>query len=391
MTELLYLKDAYLRENEAIVVDVTETAIVLDRTCFFPEGGGQSGDSGRIGNVKIIDAQLENGIVLHIFDKNERPVITVGERVSCEIDWEKRFSRMQAHTGEHIVSGLAHTMFGCENVGFHMDGTVMTVDFDRFLSETQLTAVEKAANACVYRDLSVTAETLSAAQEERLPYRSKLDDLENPRIVTVEGVDRCACCAPHVRSTGQIGLIKILSSMRHRGGVRLTLIAGDTAFADYAGKHASSVSIGLALAVKPSEIVPAVEALQQKNKDLTYEMNRQLQDMLLFVRELTPETTANLTFFLPSMSVEALKNAVVLLRERTKGICVALCGSDADGYYFAMSSAVTDVKVWTRSITGALNGSGGGRYDVVQGRLRASREQIEEYFKELRVNQDENA
>ena len=391
MTELLYLQNAYLRENEAIVIDVTDTAIVLDRTCFFPEGGGQPGDSGTIGNVAIIDARLENGSVLHIFNPNERPAFTAGERVSCKIDWEKRFSRMQAHTGEHIVSGLAHTLFGCENVGFHMDDTVMTVDFDRFLDETQLASLEKAANACIYRDLSVTAETLSAAQAECRPYRSKLDDLPNPRIVTIEGVDRCACCAPHVRSTGQVGLVKILAAMRHRGGVRLTLIAGETAYSDYAEKHAAASAIGQSLAVKPSEIAPAVEALLQKNKNLSYEMNRQLQDMLLYIRELTPATTVNLTFFLPSMSVEALKNAVVLLRDRTKGICVTLCGSDADGYYFAMSSTEIDVKVRARAITGALNGSGGGRYDVVQGRLRASRAQIEQYFKELQVNQDENA
>ncbi|MBR5410786.1 MAG: alanyl-tRNA editing protein [Clostridia bacterium] len=387
MTELLYLQDAYLRENEAVVLEVTEKAIVVDRTCFFPEGGGQPGDPGTINDVKIKDVKLENGVALHIYE-GARPAFAPGDRVVCRIDWDARFARMQAHGAEHIVSGLAYSRFGCANVGFHMDPDgLMAVDFDVFLSDEQLSSIEYEANACVWRDHAIIAKIYSNAEAANVFYRSKLEFLEDPRIVTIENVDSCACCAPHLSSTGQIGVIKILSSMRHRGGVRLTLAAGKGAYLDYALKHAIAASVGQALAVRPTETEAAVFALIDRNKELSYEKNAQLTRLLTYMKDETPLSDAHLVRFLPSLNVEELKTAVMIFREKTNGVCVVLSGDDEQGYYFAMSSVRYDVKTFSREVTSALNGSGGGRYDVVQGRLKADRETIERFFRDFEVTE----
>lgn len=388
MTQLLYLQDSYLRKNEAVVVAVHPKGIMLDKTCFFPEGGGQPGDSGSISGAFVSDTRILDGDVVHLIREKEN-VFQVGDRVCCEIDWPKRFERMQAHSAEHILSGLANSIFGCENVGFHMDDVIMTVDFDRFLTEEDLLLLEEKANICVYEDHAITCQPLDPADQR--PFRSKLEDLKNPRIVTIEGIDRCACCAPHLSSTAQIGILKILSFMRHRGGIRLTLAAGKTAYEYFCKIHKQSSQVGEILAVKPTEIAPAVNSLIEKNKSISYEKNRQFERLITEIGAFLPNDTENRCVCLPDLSPEELKTAAMLLKKDVRGLVVVFSGSDPEGYSFAMTSDFVDVKTLTRTVTAALSGRGGGRFDVVQGRFNASRKEIETFFAGLKGNKYENA
>lgn len=387
MTELLYYINGYLAVFNATVIEKTQyqgkPALVLDKTAFFPEGGGQPGDTGTIGNANITDTQIGNGIVYHILkDKTD---LSVGDTVNCEIDFQTRFARMQAHTGEHIVSGIAYTLYGVNNVGFHMDGTVMTVDFDRPLSKEQLTVLERKANECVYKNAQVKAWYPEKEALQELFYRSKTEILDRTRIVTIEGYDQCACCAVHVAATGEVGLIKILTAVSHRGGVRLTLICGITAYTDYCMKHEHTLRIAELLAAKHAETDAAVEKLLQKEKDLSYRLQKKTDLLIQYVKNNTVYTENNRVYCFDGMDPQDLKNASVQLKDSCGGLCVAISGDDCKGYYFSISSVTVNVKDFTKMITTSLNGSGGGRFDVVQGRFNATKTQIENYFSELKV------
>ena len=388
MTEKLYYSDGYLYDFDAVITDITtfnnKPALVLDRTAFFPEGGGQPGDTGTIIDKIVADTQIDNGKIYHIL--HDASGLNVGQPVHGHVDPDVRFARMQAHTGEHIVSGIAHRLFGVNNVGFHMDGTVMTVDFDRYLTKEQLSQVERHANACVYQNVSVCAWYPDADVLETLDFRSKSDDLTDIRIVTIDGYDDCACCAVHVSKTGEIGLIKILTSVSHRGGVRITLVCGVTAYRDYRIKHEQTLHIADLLAAKHEEIGLAVEKQLQKEKDLRWQLQQRTESMIRYVRDNAVPTPGNGVFLFENLNPEELKTGAVLLKDVCGGLCVVISGDNCKGYYFALSSSSVNVKDFTKLIFSALNGSGGGRYEVMQGRFNASYDQIKSFFDRFTVN-----
>lgn len=387
MTEKLYYSDSFIFEFDAEITDIIDIgpkkAIVLDRTAFFPESGGQQGDEGFISDTEITDTQIENGEIYHYCSENTS--LSVGEHVHCRLNKELRFSRMQAHSGEHIVAGIAHNVYGCENVGFHMNGTLMTVDFDKFLTREELSNIERLSNECVYSNVRIYADFPSEEELKKLSFRSKLEEMEETRIVTIEGVDQCACCAPHVNFTGQIGIIKILTSMRHRGGVRLTLLCGSAAYEDYARKQEATLKIADLLAARHGETDIAVQNLLDKNKELSYLLKEKTLQFISYVKENTEFTKENLVFCFKDLNPEDIKLAAISLKDRCRGICIVLTGNDDSGYYFAMTSASVNVNDFTRLITVALKGSGGGRYEVAQGKLNAALSEIKAFFKELSV------
>ena len=260
MTEKLFYLDSHLFEFEAEVLSCREAKhgweIVLDRTAFFPEGGGQPYDTGAIGPARVLEVHEREGEVRHLCDRELTP-----GTYACSVDREKRLRRMQNHSGEHIFSGLTHRRFGAENVGFHMAADCMTIDFDKELSWEELSAIEYAANEAVRANIPVRTFYPSSEELAALEYRSKKELEGAVRIVEIEGIDRCACCAPHVYSTGEIGLIKLLTAERHRGGVRLTLICGMDALDDYRRKQGSAAAVSAMLSAKRDEIAPAVARL----------------------------------------------------------------------------------------------------------------------------------
>ena len=379
-TEKLYYKDSHCFEFTAMVLDCRETArgpaLILDRTAFFPEGGGQLADTGSLGAVKVLDVHEKEGEILHYCDGPLMP----GERVEGRLDAEQRLVRMQNHSGEHVVSGLAHKLFGCENVGFHMGEDFVTIDFDRELSREQLMEIETLANRAVREDLPVSCTFPEPEALKSLEYRSKLELTENVRIVEIPGVDRCACCAPHVERTGEIGLIKVLDWERHRGGLRLSLACGMLALRDYRVKQENISAISQALSSKRHETAAAVERLlqeQQKSKERIAALSLELARYMAEDRE---ETEGNICVFDSVLDEVALRELVNLLMEKCRGIAAAFSGDDRRGYRYIMGSRELDMRSLAKELNSLIEGRGGGKARMIQGSASASASAIAAVF-----------
>lgn len=385
MTEKLYYADSHLfgfdARVEEIITDNGRKAVVLDRTAFFPEGGGQPADRGNIESVSICDVQEKDGKILH-YTESDVP-FAVGDTVSCRLDEETRFARMQAHSGEHIVSGVAHDLFGAENVGFHMIDLIMTVDLDKPLTKEEIVRIEKEANKAVYRNVAIHAEIIEPEQLKTLQYRSKLDLKENVRIVTIEGIDKCACCAPHVSRTGEIGLIKILSAVSHRGGVRLTLVCGMKAYEDYRTKHDDIMRISDTLKAPNNETPAAVGELLDRIAEGKHKADALRQKMYDFICGSINCSPNNIVVFIPGLVPDELRELADLCKQKTSKIFAVFSGNDADGYAFAVSSDTVKLKSLSRDINMRLAARGGGRDEMLQGRASASEREIRKFFEEI--------
>ena len=383
-TEKLYDQDSYLRDFSAVLLSCKPAggdrfAVLLDQTAFFPEGGGQPADTGTLTAgetaVKVLDVQETPAGILHLTDGP----LPLG-LVSGELDWEKRFERMQCHSGEHIVSGLAHSRFGCTNVGFHLGEDEVILDFDRELTGEQIRELEDAANRIVWENRWISAEYPDPAILKDLEYRSKLDLTENVRIVVIEGCDTCACCAPHVRSTGEIGAIKLTDWMRHRGGVRIWMVAGARALRDYQQKHDSVAAISAALSVKQPEVARGVDRLKQVLADTEFALTGAKRALAAEKIKAMPATDGNLCLFEEGLDPNTLRTLVNAGMEKCGGICAAFTGSDEGGYRFVMGSRTVDLRAESKAICTALGGKGGGQPSMIQGSLTARRAEIEAYF-----------
>ena len=261
-TKKLYYENSYIKDFIAEVLSCEESdnkyKVILDKTAFFPEGGGQKPDLGSIGDAVVTYVQEVDGTVFHFLNKP----LNIGEFYDCSIDWDIRFRRMQEHSGEHIVSGIVHGIYGYENVGFHMDEDYVTVDFNGELNREQLDDIEERANKAVYADYDIKCWFPDEKELNFLNYRSKLELTENVRLVEIENTDLCACCAPHLKRTGEVGIIKILDFMRHRGGVRIVIKSGLDALRDYRKKYKSVYDVSGLLSAKQDEIASSVERVQ---------------------------------------------------------------------------------------------------------------------------------
>ena len=290
MTQKLYYEDSHLKEFTAQVMDCRWDekkgcyGIVLDRTVFFPEGGGQYADSGTIQGIFVEDVQEKANEVIHYMKKK----LDVGQRIQGSIDFAERFSNMQQHTGEHIVSGLVHRHFGYDNVGFHLGKELVTMDFNGAFTKEQLIGIEHEANEAVTANLAIRVDYPEKEELESLDYRSKKELTGQVRIVTVPGYDVCACCAPHVKYTGEIGMIRLVDAVKYKGGTRVTMACGFRALADYRRKEDNVLEISRLLSAKPYETAEAVKRLQkekQQGKEKRFRIQSRYLEMRL--KELT--------------------------------------------------------------------------------------------------------
>lgn len=377
-TRKLYYENAYTQRFEATVLSCEEEkngwAVVLDATAFFPEEGGQSADTGSLGTVRVLDAKEKAGVITHYTDGP----LPVGETVEGVIDWPERFRKMQTHTGEHIVSGIMHERYGFENVGFHLGEAGCTFDFDGELTREQIDDVERAANAAIWANLAVTARFPEAEELAALPYRSKLDLTENVRIVTVEGVDICACCAPHVARTGQIGMIKLLDFMRHRGGIRIWAKCGSDALADYHARYNASAAISALLNTPQESIGRGVEKLLQQRDDLKAELAALKKQMLERQAAELPVTEGNILLFAREDDA-GMRILVNTGMEKCGGVCAVFSGEDG-AWQFVMGSRTTDMRAFMKEHGPALKARGGGQPQMVSGRSQATKSELEAFF-----------
>ncbi len=381
ITKKLYDTDSHISSFRATVIACRKGEkgfeIILDKTAFFPEGGGQSADTGKIGQANITDVQTANDEIVHYSD---RP-LEVGDEIGCEIDWEQRFRRMQNHSGEHIVSGIVHRLYGYENVGFHL-GDDVTVDFNGELTREQLLDIEKQANEAIYKNAKFTCEYPDESTLKNLSYRSKLELTENVRIVTIEGYDVCACCAPHVYSAGEIGIIKILDFARHRGGIRLHMLCGKDALEDYEKKYENLRSVATSLCSKQSETAKAFEKFNEEHGALKAELAALKKELSQLKASTIESTDECVLIFEPDADINDLRKLVLNGAEKTTKLCAGFSGSDEKGYRFVIASKHIDLREKSKDITTALGGRGGGSAELLQGNATASENEAKKYFKE---------
>ena len=381
MTEKLYYTDSHIHEFSARVLSCEKAkkgfAVVLDKTAFFPEGGGQPADTGIIGPAAVRDVQEQNGEIFHYTDQ----ALTPGEEYACALDWEQRLCRMQNHSGEHIVSGITHKLYGFDNVGFHMGAECMTIDFSGELSWEQLTEIETLANQAVRDDLPVKTCFPGPEALSQMEYRSKLELTRDVRIVEIPGTDRCACCAPHVKRTGEIGLMKLLSAERHRGGVRIELVCGMDALRECRLMQENVTAVSGLLSAKRAKSAAAVErvlAEQAKLKERVAELSMALARLKA---ERFGYTEGNICVFDKVLDEVALRELVNLLMEKCGGMAGAFSGSDETGYMYIIGSKNIDLRSHSREINAAINGKGGGTAEMIRGRASTSAENIQKIMK----------
>ena len=386
MTERLYYEDSHMKEFQAVVTACEKEKdywkISLDRTAFFPEGGGQAGDCGLLNDTEIFDTHEKEGIIWHYAKAPLEP----GTEVLGKIDWNIRFSRMQQHTGEHIVSGLVHARFGYDNVGFHLGDPEVTLDFNGSITREELAEIELQANQAVFANLPVQISCPSREELASLEYRSKIEIQGQVRIVTIPGIDVCACCAPHVERTGEIGLIKLTSVQSHRGGVRITLLAGDRALLDYREKEAGVKAVSVLLSAKEDRIAAAVERLKQEAFDLR---GRLMSLNLARVREkaaAVPEGAADPVFFEAGLDMDTCREFVNLLTARCTGTASVFSGNDIEGWRYILGSRTEDTRPLCKYLNSEFSGKGGGKPEMVQGSLNGTQEKIMAALDSFREN-----
>ena len=389
LTEKLF-DNAYLRECETKVLRCTPLAdakkrkdgakfgIILDKSMFFPEGGGQTADTGNLGKARVLDVQEIDGEIVHLTDS----ALDEGSTVTASLNWEERFRKMQNHTGEHLVSGIVHTEFGYDNVGFHLGTDGVTVDFSGPMTEEALRYVEYIANRVIGLNVPVTVTYPSPEECAAMEYRSKLELTENIRIVTIEGWDVCACCAPHVSATGAVGGIKILSSENWKGGVRVHMLCGMDALDDYQKRFANTVRISNLLSCKQLECADAVERFM-KNAAAEHEETAKLRRAFLEMKiAALQKTDGNLVIFDDLLDNNNLRNLVNAGVELAGGVCAAFQGNDTDGYRYIVGSKNTKLRAWSKEFNAAVGGKGGGSDEMIQGTAKASADVIRKYLSE---------
>lgn len=376
MTDRLYYEDSHLAAFPAVVTACEQEKdywkVTLDQTAFFPEGGGQAGDTGHLGEIEVFDTHEKNGEIWHY----TRQPLEVGAEVKGVLDWEKRFSRMQQHSGEHIVSGLIHTRFGYNNVGFHLGEEEVTMDFNGPITKEELLEIETAANQVVFGNVPIQISYPSREELEILDYRSKIEIEGQVRIVTIPDVDVCACCAPHVNNTGEIGLIKLTNVQSHRGGVRVNLLAGDRALCDYREKETSVKAVSVLLSAKEAVVADAVERLKQENFRLTGQLMALNKTLIQNKAASVAEGTANPIFFEDNLDADTSREFVNLLTERSCGIACLFIGNDEDGYRYIFGSKTEDTRPLCKALNSQFGGKGGGKPEMVQGSLSGTQEEL---------------
>ena len=378
MTRKLFYEDSHMREFEARVLSCQACEkgggfwTVLDQTCFFPEGGGQYADTGYLGEIKVVDAQERDGVVYHRTEEALEP----GEAVRGRIDWEERFEKMQQHTGEHIVSGLVHSRFGYNNVGFHLGSDYCTMDFDGPISPEELREIEWEANRAVALDLEVIVQYPSKEELGHMEYRSKIEIEGQVRIVSVPGYDVCACCAPHVDRTGEIGLIKLVNRMNYKGGERITMLCGFRALRDYDSKLTAAREIGALLCEKEDQIAGAVRRQKEELEKQKYENGRLMHQLLVFRAKEIPVEGSMTAVFTDDIRGDAPRELMNLLLERGAFICGVFAAAGDGGWRYVIGSRQADVRPLGKALNSRFEGRGGGKPGMVQGTLTGSEADI---------------
>ena len=345
MTEKIYEKQSYIKEYRTVVTDCIKeddkVYIKLKETIFFPEEGGQYSDSGQIMSkdktVHVLKGELLGSAkegqtdIRYLVDSD----IEAGTEVLCKLNWDERFDRMQNHSGEHILSGLIHNDHGFNNVGFHLsDDEPVTLAVDGLLNEEQIKELEKKANAVIYRDLPIKDSYPSKSELVNITYRSKIDIAGQVRLITIgdedETIDICACCAPHVKRTGAIGIIKIISFMKFKGGTQLSILCGRRAL-EYVTKNIDNLNkIAKGFSTHPDNTVAIVSNLKEENMALNARVSELTESII--IDGIKKNEYGSLVFSDMDLSASNMKNIYNALTQLREGYVAVFAGNDKKGY-----------------------------------------------------------
>ena len=379
-TEKLYDQDAHQAQFQATVLSCRPGKhgydVVLDRTCFYPEGGGQPGDTGVLSGVRVTDTHEAGGEIVHYC---EAP-LAEGQTVEGTIDYDRRFEFMQLHTGEHILSGVIHRRFGYENVGFHMGADFVTIDLSGVLTPEQVQSVEAEVNEWIWKNVPVEVSYPDPEALKTIPYRSKKELTGQVRIVTIPGADICACCGTHVVRSGQVGIVKFLSVQKFREGVRIELLCGGRAYRYLAACWAQDVAVAQALSVKPTASAAAVERLQGELSALKLRCAK-LEESVFAGVAARYAGSGDVLLFEDEMGGESVRRLCDAVAETCGGRCAVFAGAGS-AWKYAIGQRGGDLRALTKELNAALSGRGGGKPEFVQGSVGAEREAIEAFFAE---------
>ena len=379
-TRKLYYEDCKMQTFSGAVVSCREVkggfAVVLDATAFYPEGGGQPCDKGTFGGVRVLDVQEEGETIVHLCDSP----LTPGSTVRGVLDWDYRFDFMQQHTGEHIVSGIIHKLYGAHNVGFHMGNDVITIDFDVPVPPEALPEIQRQANAAVFADLPVSCTYPEEAVLPTIPYRSKKALPWPVRIVEIPGFDICACCGVHVATTGQIGMIKLLSCVKFHQGVRMEMVCGKRALELLDAVFEQNRQVSQAFSAK---ILETGAAARRMNEALSAEkfratgLERQLYDKI--AKEFAGQ--GDVVYFADGFATSAIRELADKIGSLCGGTAAVFSGSDEGGYSVCLVNKTADLKALGQAMNQSLNGRGGGKAGFFQGSVQATKTQITAFFR----------
>ena len=381
MNELFY-RDEYAREFDAEVISCQKGKkgyeVVLSDTAFYPEGGGQPADRGILGQVNVLDVKRRNGEILHITDAPLEPGMTV----HGVLDWERRFDHMQQHSGEHILSGLVHAQFGYDNVGFHMNDEVVTVDFNGPITWEEAMELEDKVNAYIWTDAESRELYPSEEELKAMDYRSKIELKGKVRLVEYPGADLCACCGTHVAHTGEIGLMKILSVSRHKDGVRMEMLFGGRAMKDYDRKHLLNTEFSCRLSAKPYETGEALQRVLDEMNAMKFRMQAMNERYYAMRATSIPVGEPVIFFNEPGMSmVEIRKFCDYLISKGKVKTAMIISPKDKESVNYVMGSADLNMRDVGKLLNEELHGRGGGRPEMVQGSFQAEAEAVEQAFR----------
>ena len=381
-TEKLYYADPFLKEFTATVLDCQAGkngyTVTLDRTAFYPEGGGQPADHGTLDGAAVTDVHEKNGVIFHNVDR----AVEIGKTVSGFIDWARRFDHMQQHSGEHICSGLICGRYGCDNVGFHMGTDIVTIDFNADIPWEELLEIEGQANRYIQEDHPIDIQFHRGAELDAIDYRSKKPLEGDVRIVAFPGADCCACCGTHVLRSGQVGLVKFLSVQKFREGVRIELLCGQRALDYLSWTWEQAKIIGQHLSVKPVDAAAAVERLEDELSALKMRCAG-LEEAVFAGIAAEQAGKGNVLLFQPPMKPDSVRKLADAVSKTCGGLAAVFAGEGIHYAYALGRADGQDISAAVKALNGALHGRGGGRNGFAQGSVEAAQSAIEAFFKEV--------
>ena len=378
----LFYKDAYLKECDTKVVSCVKDKdlykVILEETIFYPEGGGQSSDLGMINDAKVTNVKRENDEIVHYVEKP----LNINENVHLKIDWNRRFDHMQNHTGEHILSGTIHKLYGYENVGFHMDEEKIQADYDGILKKEDIEKIEFLINDAIHQNIPVV-ETYPDNQElEKLEFRSKKELSGKVRIVSIDDVDVCACCGTHVKTTAEVNLIKILSFEKHKTGTRIEMKCGNRALKDYSMIQKQNTALYQMFSVQSDGVYKAVE--KQNEQLLTLQKQFiNLSNQYLKERALNKQENDYLYDILEyPFTMQSIREYANALSEKASIVCV-VAKKDEDSYLYLLTSKNENVTEVSKKINQLLNGKGGGKNNYAQGSINTESKDLSKILEDI--------